>query len=370
MEFPNLDALMQYQPYALSQSEKEPLFFQALKQVAVHHYNTCTPYRTLCEKRGFDPVRFANLTELPYLPTSVFKNVLLLSIPKEDLFREINSSATSTGMPSRLGLDKQTSLRQSKCFNKVVLERLGNKRRKFIVLDVPDSIQRTTIVTARSSTIRSLLFCASEVHTCVEEVDGTLTLNEQKLDKLLLQAEQEGEHIIIFGFTYILYSNVVRPLLERGKRYHLNGSKVVHIGGWKKLESEKVSPDRLVADCSKAFGVSKGDIVDFYGFTEQSGMIYPTCEEGVRHVPAWAEVLVRDPLTLKPLSPGNEGLLQFVTPIQTSYPGHSVLTEDVGSIVGIDDCPCGRKGAAFKVVGRAKNAETRGCGDIMAEKFA
>lgn len=75
-------------------------------------------------------------------------------------------------------------------------------------------------------------------------------------------------------------------------------------------------------------------------------------------------------MSLKPLAPGQEGLLQFISPIQTSYPGHSVLTEDVGFIAGVDDCPCGRKGTVFKVIGRAQQAEIRGCGDIMAEKFA
>ncbi|MBW1793740.1 MAG: hypothetical protein JRJ38_04825 [Deltaproteobacteria bacterium] len=370
MEFKHLDTLLEHQPYELRRSDKEPLFLEAMKAVALHHYTNCKPYKTLCDKRGFDPEKFVRLSDLPYLPTSVFKDALLLSIPEKDLFREINSSATTTGRPSRIGLDKPTSLRQSKCFNRIVLERLSNKRRKFAVLDVPESIKRTSVVGARSSTIRSLLFCASEAHTCVEEVDGKFTIDEERLDELLMQAEKDGEQVVIFGFTYILYAYVVRPLLQKSKTYNLNGSKIIHIGGWKKLESEKVSPEKLIVDCSQVFGVKKGDVVDFYGFTEQSGMVYPTCEEVVRHMPVWGDVLARDPLTLRPLPPGKEGLLQFITPIQTSYPGHSVLTEDMGYIVGVDNCPCGRKGTAFKVVGRAKQVEVRGCGDIMAEKFA
>jgi hypothetical protein len=52
-----------------------------------------------------------------------------------------------------------------------------------------------------------------------------------------------------------------------------------------------------------------------------------------------------------------------------SYPGHSLLTEDEGVILGEDDCPCGRKGKYFKVMGRLKNAEIRGCGDTYAVRF-
>jgi hypothetical protein len=78
---------------------------------------------------------------------------------------------------------------------------------------------------------------------------------------------------------------------------------------------------------------------------------------------------VRDPLSLKPLPHGEHGLLQFITPIQTSYPGHSVLTEDVGYVHSVDNCVCGRKGTVFKMVGRTADAEIRGCGDIMGDSF-
>jgi hypothetical protein len=195
-----------------------------------------------------------------------------------------------------------------------------------------------------------------------------LWLQKDLLDAELRGAESRGESIVIFGFTYVLYRHAVRFLLDEGRRYVLPRSKVLHIGGWKKLEAEKVSSEKLVEDCAQAFGVSPADVVDFYGFTEQSGLIYPTCEQGVRHAPVWAEVIVRDPVSLAPVPLGTEGLLQFVSPIQTAYPGHSVLTDDVGVILGVDDCPCGRMGTRFKVVGRAPKAEVRGCGDIMAEK--
>jgi hypothetical protein len=370
MEFPLLERLLENPPYGLGSEQKNSLFLDAVREVSVHHYQNCGPYKRLCDKRGFDPHRLKFLEELPLLPTSVFKNAMLLSIPAEEVFREINSSATTSGLPSRVGLDRQTSMRQSKLFNKVVLERLGNQRRNFLVLDVPESIKHTDVVTARSSTIRSLLFSARQVETCIQEINGSLCMDEIKLRAVLNRAQEQQDEIVLFGFTYILYIYVVRPLLKNGIRYHLPGAKIIHIGGWKKLESEKIAPEKLIDDCMSVFGVARKDIVDLYGFTEQSGMIYPTCENGVRHMQSWGDLLVRDPVSLKVLPMGIEGLLQFITPIQTSYPGHSVLTEDVGVLLGIDDCRCGRKGKYFKVVGRSRQSEIRGCGDIMAEKFA
>jgi len=370
MTFSALDSLVNEQPYALDRDEKLVKLLAALREVADHHYRNCPPYRRLCDKREFRPAELQDLADLPYLPTSVFKDVLLLSTAEADIFREVKSSATTTGRPSRIGLDKATSRRQSKCFNKVTLDRIGNERFKFIILDTPATVARSEVVSARSSTIRSLLFCASETVTCCVEEGGGLRIDEEVLHAALEEAQANRTPVVIFGFTFILYAYVVRHLLRTGRQYSLPGSKVIHIGGWKKLEAEKVSPDILIRDCSTVFGVSPRDVVDLYGFTEQAGLLYPTCEEGLRHVPAWGEVLVRDPLTLKPLPPGETGVLQFITPIETSYPGHSVLTEDIGRIVDTAACLCGRKGTAFEMLGRAEKAEVRGCGDIMAEQFA
>ena len=38
-------------------------------------------------------------------------------------------------------------------------------------------------------------------------------------------------------------------------------------------------------------------------------------------------------------------------------------------VLGEDDCPCGLKGKYFKILGRIKNAEIRGCSDTYAAKF-
>ncbi len=370
MTFEKLNELLGQPLYEHGKQEKSSLFMDAVLEVTRHHYANCTPYRNLCNKRDFDPEQLETLVGLPYLPTALFKQTMLLSVEEDQVFREINSSATSSGMPSRMGLDRQTSRRQTKCFNKMVMNRIGTARYNFIVLDEASVVDRSQKVSARSSTLRSLMISAKSVDTCIDMVNDKLTLDEEKLQSLLEKYDGQKDEVLIFGFTFILYHYLVRPLLDAGKKFNFPGAKVVHIGGWKKLEAEKVTPEKLVSDACEVFGVDKRDVIDFYGFTEQAGLIYPTCEMGLRHMPVWADLLVRDPVTLEALPTGREGLLQFITPIQTSYPGHSVLTEDVGMVLGEDDCACGRMGKTFKIVGRAANAEVRGCGDIMADKFA
>ena len=60
-------------------------------------------------------------------------------------------------------------------------------------------------------------------------------------------------------------------------------------------------------------------------------------------------------------------LPMLLTPLPHSYPGISVLTEDVGKIVGRGYDENKRVGTQFEIIGRAKKSEARGCGDIMAE---
>ena len=63
---------------------------------------------------------------------------------------------------------------------------------------------------------------------------------------------------------------------------------------------------------------------------------------------------------------GETGIIEVVSVLPKSYPGHVLLTEDEGVILGEDDCPCGRKGKYFEVRGRMAKAEVRGCSDTFS----
>lgn len=102
---------------------------------------------------------------------------------------------------------------------------------------------------------------------------------------------------------------------------------------------------------------------------EQTGCIYMECERGHLHASIFSDVIARRPIDFSECDMGETGIIQVVSTIPESYPGHSLLTEDEGVILGVDDCPCGRKGKYFKIKGRLKNAEIRGCSDTYGDKF-
>jgi hypothetical protein len=60
-------------------------------------------------------------------------------------------------------------------------------------------------------------------------------------------------------------------------------------------------------------------------------------------------------------------MIEVMSILADSYYGQAILTEDLGHLVGIDDCPCGRKGKYFRFNSRVEKAEVRGCGDTFKE---
>jgi len=77
---------------------------------------------------------------------------------------------------------------------------------------------------------------------------------------------------------------------------------------------------------------------------EQVGTVFVDCEAGNKHSPAFADVILRRPLSLAPAEVGETGMIEVLSILPSSYPGHALLTEDQGVLTGVDDCPCGRKG--------------------------
>lgn len=366
-----VDALLKEAPFSYQKREHKELFTKALKEELCFHYQHNDAYRQFCQRKNFNPELFTGVLEkLPPVAVSVFKELgeNLRSVPQEEVKISLQSSATS-GKPSTVVVDKTTAKRQAKAMVRVMKEFIGADRKPFVVVDVSPQPENFQFLGARYAAIGGYLNFASEVAYALElDQQGIASFQEQKIEQYI-QSQLNNDPMVVFGFTYILFSYVVKTLSAKNSSLKLpKGSKIIHIGGWKKLESEKISKQEFNAKVAEAFGIEEEDVIDIYGFTEQMGLNYPDCSCGYKHTPAYSEVLVRDPATREVLPSGKEGLLEFISPIQHSYPGNVVLTDDLGT-VNTEACPAGREGTRFKVVGRLKKAEIRGCGDILSSKL-
>jgi hypothetical protein len=178
--------------------------------------------------------------------------------------------------------------------------------------------------------------------------------------------KHEGKPILLFGFTFMVWQYFYKALLEKEEKLDLSNGILIHGGGWKKLLGEKVAPEEFRQRLQKVCKLKR--IHDYYGMVEQTGCIYMECECGHLHSSIFSDIIVRKAKDFSVCSYGEKGILQVISMIPKSYPGFSILTEDEGICLGEDDCPCGRKGKYFKIEGRIKNAEVRGCSDTYEGK--
>lgn len=351
-------------------AESDKVFIDALQEELIFHYEHNDMYRQFCERKGFDPHNeIKSMEEIPPVAVSVFKDLgfKLGSVPKENLTLALQSSATS-GVPSTIVLDKITSKRQAKAMVKVISSFIGNDRKPFLIMDIDPRSADRKLLGARFAAVTGYLKFASKTGFFLKANEGVSFFDVEGIKQFVSELPQD-QPVVVFGFTYILYQNVLKTILKSGEKIQLpKGSKIIHIGGWKKLESEKVEKSLFNMQLSEVFGIESVDVIDIYGFTEQMGINYPDCECGCKHESSYVRVIVRDPVTREVLPDGKEGMLEFITPIPHSYPGNVVLTDDIG-LIEHDTCPNGRSGKRFRIVGRMKKAEVRGCGDILSAKL-
>jgi hypothetical protein len=198
-------------------------------------------------------------------------------------------------------------------------------------------------------------------------LDENMELDIEGLKTFL--SEHEGETIFMFGFTFMVWQHFYKKLVATGYRPDLSKGILIHGGGWKKLVKEKVNAEEYKLCLNKECGILPENVHDYYGMVEQTGTIYMECKCGHFHTSTYSDVLIRRPNDFGLAAIGEEGLIEVVSVLPSSYPGHILLTEDEGIMLGEDDCPCGLKGKYFKINGRIKNAEIRGCSDTYASKF-
>lgn len=364
----NIDKLFELQAYT-TLAEGDILFMKSLQDELIFHYDNNEMYKTFCDRKGFNPHNDFELADIPPVAVSVFKNLggELNSVSKDDIKLKLQSSATS-GIPSTIVVDKITSKRQSKAMIKVIQHFIGKRAKPFLIMDIDPRSEYKSSLGARFAAVSGYLKFSNKTGYFLKTDKHNLSYFDVQSMKNFLQEIGE-EPVVLFGFTYILYANVLKNIEDSSVELKLpKGSKVIHIGGWKKLESAKISKDLFNQRLANCFGIEPADVIDIYGFTEQMGLNYPDCTEGYKHTSTYSRVIVRDPVTREILPAGKEGMLEFITPIPHSYPGNVVLTDDMG-VVEPGDCKCGMPGTRFRVTGRMKKAEVRGCGDILSQKL-
>ena len=351
-----IDKILGKNPYGLKKNHKYEFFCNKINELTKHHWQKCIEYKKILDFFGYSNKKKYLLTELPFLPVQIFKEIELMSTNKNKIIKVLRSSGTSTGNTSKIFLDKKNSYEQVKTLKEIVQYHIGNNRLPMMIIDKKSSIINSNHFDAKKAAFFGFSIFGKDFFYLIKE-NGKI--DYQGLNKFL---QKSIKGFLIFGFTFPVYDILFNKLNVKKLNYNFDKGILIHGGGWKKMEKFKVSNKKFKLDLKKKLKLKKS--FNYYGLVEQTGSIFLECDCGYFISSNFSEVLIRDE-KLQICEKSKKGFVQLISILPSSYPGHNILTQDIGEIVDSKFCKCKLNGTRFLIHGRAKQAEVRGCSDTL-----
>ena len=316
------------------------------------------PYRRYCESLDRSPRNVAHWTQIPAAPTAAFKDAELTTLRPAERTAVFHSSGTTEHRPSRHFHSAATLALYEAALWPMFQSRMGLLPVPSSSMDKRDGCPTLVILTPAPSEARhsSLVHMMETVRRQLSAphsafVDVAVLEDGRALAKAVQSAIRDPRSAILLLGTAIAF---VR-LLDAIKSLPLPpGSRVMETGGYKG-HTREVPREELHAQISAKLGVARPAIVSEYGMCELSSQFYtrPTLHAPRSTVftgPPWTRVMVVDPETGREAHEGGRGLIRIFD-LANRGSVLAIQTEDVGV----------RRGDGFELLGRAPQAEARGC---------
>lgn len=344
-------------PYSESQIRKEPNLVSGLSELTEYHYRHCTEYARILDGAWDGRRAFERLKDVPYLPVSVFKTQNLLSIAAENVRVVLTSSGTTGQGVSRIHLDTDASVLQQRALANCLMRALGKHRLPMLIIDTKSVFSDPRLMSARGAGVLGIMrYGRNHAFALREDLSPDFETVRTFLREL------DGQPFFMFGFTFMVWTAFYEQFQAEG--LDLSNGTLIHSGGWKKMAARAIDNDTFRSAFKQSFGLTR--IFNFYGMVEQIGTIFLEGPGGLLYAPNFADVIIRDPQTWQPAAPGEPGVVQVLSLLPHSYPGHSLLTEDLGMIERIDHGQEDWPQHGVRILGRVPKAELRGCSDVIA----
>ena len=343
--------------YSLNEFQKNKYFMEALSGLTMHHYKNSKEYKMIVSKLNYKINKLNKVEKIPYLPVRLFKNFNFLSIKHKDIFKTLVSSGTSISGVSKIYLDKNNSFNQIKVLKKIVQDSLGIERVPMLIIERERNKLDRSNFNASIAAINGFSIFSSER---VYALDQNKDVNYNSINSFL--EKNKNNKFLIFGFTDKIYEYLINKIsINKLSFKNFEKGILIHGGGWKKLEKYKIQNKEFKLKLKNKFKIK--NIFNYYGMVEQTGSIFIECSCGYFITSNFSDIIIRDE-NFNVLSAGKKGFVQLLSLLPTSYPGHSLLTEDIGEIIDKKNCKCLINGKRFLIHGRAPKAELRGCSNI------
>ena len=353
----NINNLKKFNPFEIERREKNKIYIDQIRLLNLHHYNRCKKYKKIINNLKFKLKNINKLEDFPMLPVRIFKKFDLKSVSENKIVKKLVSSGTSGQELSKIYLDKKNASDQVRVLGRIMSTILGKKRLPMLIIDQNPKTLDKSIFNARTVAIYGFSIFGTQHSYLLDE--------ENKIDYVSLNnflKKYSSDKFLIFGFTSLVYENLIQKLSFNLIKSDFQNGILIHGGGWKKMEKLKVNNTIFKKKLIEKINLNK--IYNYYGLVEQTGSVFIESKKcGYFHTSVYSDIFIRDK-KFNVLKNKKKGLIQLMSLLPTSYPGHNILTEDIGEIIGEDNCKCGLKGKYFLVHGRTKEAEIRGCSDI------
>ncbi len=341
----------------------ERYFVAAIKDNMEFHNQHCKRYAQILKKQGIikdDIHSIEDLHRIPPLPTLYYKKKRIASLPSKKMVIKATASGTS-GVKSKIGYDAKGLYYGAHMVYRIAKyhKLLSTKPTNYILLGFQQG-KENQAVTAKTLLGSTYFAPAKERVYALQYVNGSYEFNIKGMLKALMKFSKQSNPVRIIGFpAYALF--LANELEKRKKRFTLpKGSKVILGGGWKQFYSDRVDKKLLYQKIQRTLGIEEENIREFYGAVEHP-MLYCDCKNHHFHVPIYSRVLVRDVDTLLPVPNGKVGILNFLSPLLSSMPLTSVMTDDLGVLHNGAECGCGITAPYFEVLGRVGLCDIHTC---------
>ncbi|OHE76723.1 MAG: hypothetical protein A2107_12195 [Verrucomicrobia bacterium GWF2_62_7] len=325
-----------------------------------HQFSLNRTYRLYCKSLGYSPRNVGHWKQIPAVPTTAFKDAELTTLPPKQRTTVFHSSGTTEHRPSRhfhsaatLALYEAAlwPMFQSRTGILPVQSLMTDKRDRrdacstlILLTPTPAEAPHSSLV-HMMETIRRRLGAPRSAFVGVDALEDGRALARAVQSKI----QNPKSKILLLGtaFAFVHLLDAIKSLpLPRGSR-------VMETGGYKGRTRE-VPREELHALISAKLGVPRSAIVSEYGMCELSSQFYTASQSAIFSGPPWTRVQIINPETGREARESDRGLIRIFD-LANRASVLAIQTEDVGI----------RRGDGFELLGRAPQAEARGCSLMM-----
>ncbi len=326
-----------------------------------HQFALNRPYRLYCESLGRSPRNVEHWKQIPAVPTTAFKDADLTTLPPKQRTAVFHSSGTTEHRPSRHFHSAATLALYEAALWPMFQSRTGILPVRSLTTDKRDRrdacptlviLTPTPAEAPHSSLVHMMETVRRQLGAPRSAFVGVAALEDGKALARAVQSEIQNpkSKILILGtaFAFVLLLDAIQSLRLPP------GSRVMETGGYKGRTRE-VPREELHALISAKLGVPRPAIVSEYGMCELSSQFYASSPSAVFSGPPWTRVQMLNPETGREAREGERGLIRIFD-LANRASVVAIQTEDVGI----------RRNGGFELLGRAPQAEARGCSLMVA----